>query len=116
VILAFLDWQLWSNICGIEDRKFGYHPEQTIRTEIVNCRHPVTKGLTPWEMVDETYIMEEAGKENEILLTATHHKSMNTIAWTREYRKARVFCYQSGHDYRVYSDPNFRTIIRRAIL
>ena len=42
-------------------------------------------------------------------------ESMKTLAWTRQYKNARVFCCQSGHDNQVFADSNFRTVIARGI-
>jgi len=113
-ILAFPKWQLWSDICGIQDRSFDFYPEQSIRIEIAN-HHPITESLTSWKMIDETYTMKNAGESNEIILITDHPKSIKTIAWTRHYRKARIFCYQSGHDSQTYSNPQFRTVLARGI-
>lgn len=115
-ILGFRDWHIWSAVTGIEDRKFTYHPGETIRTEIADRNHPITAGLTPWEMTDETYKMNAAeGPENKVLLTANHPKSLTTLAWTRRYRNSPVFCYASGHGAATYSDPNFRLVVERGI-
>jgi len=114
-ILAFPRWQVWADICGIQDRKFSYHVGQTVRTKIENPHHPITHGLTAWKMVDETYVMNNIEDDSEILLITDHPKSMRTLAWTRQYKNARVFCYQSGHDDQAYSDPNFRMVVSRGI-
>ena len=114
-ILAFPEWQPWSDVCGIQGRSFGYHVGQTIRVEIADNDHPITKGLEPWEMMDETYTMDDPGKGSEPLLTADHPKSMKTIAWTRQHKNARVFCLQSGHDNDTFVDPNFREVLARGI-
>jgi len=114
-ILAFPNWDVWANICGIKDRKFSYHVGQTVKTEIVKPDHPITKGLNSWEMVDETYLMNDAGENSEILLTTDNPKSMKTLAWTRQYKNARVFCYEGGHDNQTYADPNFRKVIANGI-
>jgi hypothetical protein len=114
-LLAYPKWPLWSELVGIEDRSFGYHFAQTVRTEIADPDHPITQGLSPWEMVDETYTMNDAGEGSHVLLTTDHEKSMRTLAWTRQYRNARVFCYESGHDTQTYADPNFRTVLARGI-
>ncbi len=66
-------------------------------------------------MVDEAYAMEAIAGDSEILLTADHPLSMKAIAWTREYGRARVFCYQSGHDGQAYRNPSFRTVLARGI-
>ncbi len=42
-------------------------------------------------------------------------ESMKVLAWARQYKNARVFCCQSGHDNQVFADPNFRTVIARGI-
>jgi type 1 glutamine amidotransferase len=67
--------------------------------------------------VDEIYTVNDAaGPDNDILLTTNHPRSMKTLAWTRQFRKARVFCYQSGHNHTAFEDRNFRAVIQRGIL
>ena len=114
-ILAFPEWQLWSDICGIEDREFDFHLNQTVRVQVADPSHPITTGLVDWEIVDETYTMSDVSSESHILLTTDHAKSMRTLAWSRQYRSARVFCYQSGHDDDAYADHGFRTVLHRGI-
>ena len=112
-IVAFPDWRPWTEICGIESRAAitGY-TDQRLRIE-PRPSHPITKGLTSWELVDETYVMDDAGEGSEVLLTTDHPNSMRTIGWTREYKRARVFCLQSGHDAQAWNDAQFRTVIAR---
>ncbi len=114
-ILAFPEWKLWADISGISERAFGYYMNQTLRTDVADRAHPITQGLASWEMVDETYTVNEPGEGSHILLTTDHPNSMKTLAWVRHYKKARVFCYQSGHDKQTFSDPNFRTVVGRGI-
>ncbi|MSP13839.1 MAG: ThuA domain-containing protein [Chloroflexi bacterium] len=114
-LLAFPQWQFWSDICGIEDRRYAVELNQNLRIDIANSQHPITKGLAAWQMVDEAYMMVNADAGSDILLTPDHPKSMKTIAWARQYHNARVFCCQSGHDNLVYANPQFRTVIGRAI-
>ena len=59
--------------------------------------------------------MEEPAVDSHILLTTDDPQSMKSIAWTRCYKKARVFCFQSGHDQRAYANPSFRLVIGRGI-
>ncbi len=114
-ILAFPDWQLWSDLCGIQDRRFGYKVDQNLHVDIVDSQHPTMHGLTPWEMVDEIYTMADPGEDSDLLLTTDHPESMKTLAWTRQHKNVRVLCFQSGHDNQVFSDPNFRTVISQGI-
>ena len=115
-ILAFPQWPLWSEIVGIEDRSFGYYYGETVRSEIVRPEHPIVAGFEPWEMVDETYTMASAEAGSEVLITYDHPHSMKTIAWTRQHKDARVFCYEAGHDNLAYADLSFREVLRRGIL
>lgn len=114
-LLAFPDLPLWAEVVGIEDRRSNYHLNQTLRVDVADPDHPITRGLSSWEMPDETYTMANAGASNHVLLTTDHQPSMHTLAWTRAYRNARVFCYESGHDNRTFVDPNFRTVVGRGI-
>jgi uncharacterized protein len=117
-LLAYPKWQPWSDLSGVRERSFGYDHEQTVHSQIANPDHPITRGIQPWTMVDETYTMADASAEtgSDILLTYDHPRSNRTIAWTRSYKQSRVFCYQAGHDNLTWVDPNFREILTRGIL
>jgi type 1 glutamine amidotransferase len=114
-ILAYPEWPVWNAVVGIEDRRFGFHEDQRMQVEVANPEHPIMRGLTGWEMTDETYTMDNAGPGSEILLTVDHPHSMRTIAWTRQHESARVFCLELGHDNSAWSEPNFRTVVERGI-
>jgi len=114
-VLAFPEWDLWTELVGIPDRSFSFHIGETLRIEIANPNHPITQDLEPWEMVDETYLMNSPGDDSEALLTTDHEKSMKVVGWTRRFRNARVFCLQLGHDNRAYSNPGFRQVLGRGI-
>lgn len=115
-ILNYRHWDLWTDVSGIGDRRFKYFWEQTVRCDPTAADHPITRGLRPFAMIDETYAMAEPNPDNDILLTADHPNSMKAIAWTRRYKQSRVFCYQSGHDDFAYRDRHFQEILRRGML
>lgn len=114
-LLAFPEWPRWSRICGIDERTFGYHMDQQVQVRVADPNHPITAGLADWVLPDETYTMHEADEGSRILLTTDHALSVRTLAWTRRFGNARVFCYQSGHDNAAYADPGFRTVLHRGI-
>jgi hypothetical protein len=115
-LLSYPDWDLWSQIVGIPDRKFSYHYNESVHVEIANATHPITRGLKAWDMIDETYGMNSAGEGSEILLTTKRPRSMTTLGWTRAHRNSRVFCFESGHDDLCWQNDNFREVLRRGIL
>jgi type 1 glutamine amidotransferase len=114
-VLAFDEWQPWYEICGVQGQRFSYHPDQQVRLEIADAEHAIIQGLDDWTMEDETYTLGDADEESHILITTEHPQSMRTIAWTRTYRQARVFCFVSGHDNKAYSHPSFATVLDRGI-
>ena len=114
-LLAFPEWPRWSEVCGIDDRTFGYHMNQRVPVHVADPDHSITAGLADWELPDETYTMPNAEEGSRVLLTTDHARSMRTLAWTRRFGKSRVFCFQSGHDNAAYADAGFRTVLHRGI-
>lgn len=114
-LLAYPAWPVWSEIVGIQNRRFGYYPDQSLDFRVANAGHPITQSLQGWSLVDESYTMDSASAGSTILLTTDHPNSMKTIAWTREYQASRVLCYESGHDQSTYGNPDFRRFLARGI-
>jgi hypothetical protein len=114
-ILAYPQWAPWQEMVGIHERSQGYQGGETVHIDIAKPQHVVTQGMKSWNMVDEIYLVAEPDANSQVLLTTNHPKSMKTIAWTRQYRNARVFCFESGHDNRTWTDANFLKILSRGI-
>ena len=115
-ILAYADWQLWQDMCGGVVLTDGpVYQDQTVRIRNVAPGHPITRGIADFEVVDETYGANDAGEGSEVLLKTDHPESMKTMAWTRRYKNARVFCYQSGHDAIAFDNPGFQAVVTRGI-
>ena len=114
-ILAYPEWDFWRDLVGIEDRSFSYHMDQQLHVEVANQDHPITARLSGFDLTDETYKMASPGEDSEALLTTAHEQSMKTLAWTRQFRNARVFCYQCGHDNAAFANHGFRTVLHRGL-
>ena len=118
-ILAYWDWPFWSGIVGIPNRhlrgEHGYHAGQQVRVHIADPAHPITRGLAPWMLVDETYEMDEPGADSQVLLTTDHPQSMRAVGWARGFKEARVFCLELGHDDRAFADERFREAVSRGL-
>ncbi len=115
-ILAYPQWPFWRGLTGIAECAFhAYHLGETVRVNVAESGHPITQGLRSWEMIDETYEMNEPDSDSTVLLTLDHPRSMRAAAWTRLFRNARVFCFQCGHDNTAYAHPHFRTVVARGL-
>lgn len=113
-IVAFPEWDFWSELSGIPNRKAEVHMAEDLRVNVA-AGHPITRGLHTWAMNDEVYEMDGAGDECEVLLTTDHPRSLPTLGWTRAFRNTRVFCFQPGHDQSAYRNLHFRTVVARGI-
>ncbi len=87
----------------------------TIPVKVEESKHPVTRGITDFEIVDEVYGDVEILPQVKPLLSTTHPKSMRYLAWINQYENSKVIYIQSGHDTTAYSNPNYRKLIRQAI-
>jgi type 1 glutamine amidotransferase len=114
-MLAFMGWPLWSGLVGINDRHFRYKAGETVRVEIADPTHPITRGIAPWSMVDEVYAMHEPSPGCQVLLTTDHPDSLHALAWTRTVGQVRVFVLASGHGAETYANESFRTVLARGI-
>jgi len=115
--LAYPDWDLWTDVVGIPDRRFDYHLDQHLSCAVEPPDHPITREIGDFTIDDETYTMAsaEADQGNTVLLTTQHTPSMRTLAWTRTFGKSPVFCYQAGHNHQAYEHPQFRALVERGI-
>lgn len=115
-LCAYREWPVWRELTGTDrNAPFDYAIGEKIQVEIADADHPITKGISNFEIVDETYKMPDADPGSEVLLTTKHPKSMHTIGWTRKYKKARIFCLQLGHDNRAWENPSFQRLMERGI-
>jgi len=126
-IYAFPQWAFWSELVGIPHAERTYSFSEVLKTislgeklhiEVADPDHPITRGLSDWDMYGETWGFggTKLGPDCHTLLV-THHPKMRleAMAWTRQFKRARVFCLQPGHNNDSYADPNFRTMLSRGI-
>jgi type 1 glutamine amidotransferase len=119
-LLAYPDWDTWDGLTGMKKRVLkSYHPNELVSVEAADLKHPILQGQSAWRMIDETYVLEEANPEadpaNHIILTTANLHSMRPLAWTRQYRQSRVFCFACGHGYATFNNPAFRQVLANGI-
>ena len=125
---AFQDWDEYRRIIGakypLKDQtiegvafKTGtYKHDVDLTVRIADRNHPITRGLSDFDIHDESYKGLWFARDNHVLLTTDHETSDKSIGWVRpNYGKARVCFFQGGHDSKAYANPNFREIVVRAI-
>ena len=85
------------------------------KMHIADPTHPITKGMKDFEIQDESYNKQTFAKGIHVLVTTDHPKSDKAIAWTVNYKGARVFGYQGGHDAKAWTNPGHRQLLGNGI-
>lgn len=86
-----------------------------IPVTVCDREHPITRGLTDFRVLDETYKGRWWAEDNHVLLTTDHPGNDKPIAWTRSYGRSRVFNIQLGHDHHAYDVPQYSEMIIRSV-
>lgn len=95
--------------------KTSYEHDVNIPVKVEDKKHPVTRGISDFEIVDEVYGGVEILPQVKPLLSTTHPKSMRYLAWINHYGNSDVIYIQLGHGPSGYSNPNYRKLIQQAI-
>jgi type 1 glutamine amidotransferase len=126
-ICAYDEWPEYFNIIGgkyfhkpttVKGKEYAacsYIHDVHFTVKVVDPGNPVTKGLTDFEIFDETYKGYYVEDGVTQLLTTDEPSSSPVIGWTKKYGKARVVTLQSGHDVPTFENPNFRKLLKQAI-
>jgi len=124
---AFLAWPEFRHIIGakyyrtkgeddgVAHEALTYQHGVDFTIHIADEDHPVTRGLSDFEVHDETYKNCWFAQDNHVLLTTDHASSDKTVAWTRTYRNARVVYMEMGHGPSIYANENYRRLVAQSI-
>jgi uncharacterized protein len=78
--------------------------------------HPVTAGVGPMRIWDETYKGMWLSPDIQVLMRTDHPTSDGPVVWISPYRKSRVVLIELGHDRKAHLHPGYRKLVRNAIL
>ena len=92
-----------------------YQHDVSFTVKISDPKHPVTKGISDFEVMDEVYGNTEVLPEVTPLLTADHPQSSKIIGWTHKKENSRIVYIQPGHDKNGYFNSNYQKLVRQSI-
>jgi type 1 glutamine amidotransferase len=104
--------------CTIEGRQYQKTPwshDEHLRVTVCDQNHPITAGITDFEIHDETYGTYYTAPDLQVLLKTDHPENNPEIAWTKRYGNSRVFYLMLGHDAHAYGNPNFAKLVHQGI-
>jgi hypothetical protein len=78
--------------------------------------HPITAGVGPIHIWDETYKGMWISPQVKVLLKTDNPTSDAPLAWVSPYPKSRVAYIQMGHDSMAYRHPSYRLLLHNAFL
>ncbi len=93
----------------------SYKHDEEISVKPV-VEHPITKGVRPFRIWDETYKGLWISPKVKVLLETDHPLSDKPVAWIGPYEMARVVYIQLGHDRNANLNSNYQRLVRNAIL
>jgi type 1 glutamine amidotransferase len=108
----FSEWSKDGTTCPPSE----YAHDMTFQVKVADKNHPVTKGISDFQIIDETYGNMEVLPSVHPLLATDEPSSCPLIAWTNNYRKARVTTLLLGHDEKAWQNLSFQKILTQAIL
>jgi type 1 glutamine amidotransferase len=119
---SYQDWEGYKSIVGGKyheekntPQTSTYQHDVTFTVKIADPKHPVTKGIQDFEILDEVYGNTEVLPSVTPLLTTYHPQSSKTIGWTHKVEKSRIVYIQPGHDKNGYFNPNYQKLLQQAI-
>lgn len=119
---SYQDWEGYKTIVGGKyheeknsPQSSTYQHDITFTVKISDPKHPVTRGLKDFEILDEVYGNTEVLPGVTPLLTTDHPQSSKIIGWTHQIEKSRIVYIQPGHDKNAYQNAQYRQLVRQAI-
>lgn len=95
--------------------KANYEHDVSIPVKVEDKSHPITRGISDFEVVDEVYGDVEILPAVKPLLSTTHPRSMRFLAWINHFGNSDIVYIQLGHGPSCFADKNFRQLIQQAI-
>jgi type 1 glutamine amidotransferase len=92
-----------------------YQHDITFTVKIANSKHPVTRGIKDFEILDEVYGNTEVLPGITPLLTTENPQSSKIIGWTHQKENSRIVYIQPGHDKNAFQNKSYRQLVWQAI-
>jgi len=106
----------WTDSNGVTHPASAYKHNVKFRVKVTDKKHPVTKGITDFDILDETYANGAVNPGVHILLATDEPTSTPSLAWTNRYGKSKIVTILLGHDKEAWTNPNFVKLLGQAIM
>jgi uncharacterized protein len=114
-IYGYRPWPEFQKLVGITSWLDGSKDDVDMKIHVADLNHPITQGVTDFDINDETYDKYEVDPKVHVLLTTDTPGNGKNLAWTHTYRNSPVFYLQLGHGPKAYKNPSFVTLLENGI-
>jgi type 1 glutamine amidotransferase len=123
-LLNYQKWNWWyQDVVGGSYRlsREGTVPSSTVKNNeqifvTPEGNHPVTTGIAPFHLVDETYGRMWISPNVRPLLSTDNPNSNHVLAWIGPQAGTKVVAIQLGHGHTAFGHPSYRALVHNAIL
>lgn len=124
---AHADWPEYCTIIGgkflnapetIDGRSYPtstWEHDQDLHITVADPAHPITRGLSDYDIHDEVYGGVYVDPKAHVLLKTNHPKNVAPVAWTTRFGNSKVVYIMGGHDSAAWSNPSYQTLLRQSI-
>ena len=128
---AFCSYDLWPEYVRIVGGRYHHYPwmkdgnvqrpsnythDATMQVRVEDLNHPITKGVSGFEIIDEAYGNTEILTDVHPILSTDSPASGPLVCWTNIYGQSRVVALTLGHDRQAWENPSFIKTLSQAIV
>ena len=92
--------------------RFRSHGSETFKVNVTGKSHPIVKGMSSFEISDETYC-DDFNPASKVIVLMRREKDSEPAAWVQYYGKGRVFVTGLGHGKPAWENPAFQELVKR---
>ncbi|HGJ65012.1 TPA: ThuA domain-containing protein [bacterium] len=94
----------------------GHSDEAKASVRVIDRGHPITVGISDFDIVDEIYKLSDCDTSTfTTLIESDVHGETHPVLWVKEYGKGKVAFLSLGHGAPAFNNPSFQALVIRMV-